>query len=225
MDRAKFFASIRASGLFGKTISESQVAGTEAIIDAFENAGLTDLRWLAYMLATAFHETAFTMRPIAEYGKGAGRKYGVPAGPYKKIYYGRGYVQLTWDYNYKKAQEKLDAPFLSDPELALEPKHAADILIRGMVEGWFTGKKLSDYIGLKSDYLNARRIVNGTDKALTIAGYAQKFEAAVKAGGEIERLPVPIDAPAVITQGPVPSGGWLAGILKVIAAAFGRKQA
>ena len=136
------------------------------------------------MLATAFHETAFTMQPIAEYGKGKGRKYGVPAGPHQKVYYGRGYVQLTWDYNYKKAQDKLGAPFYGDPELALEPHHAAAIMIRGMVEGWFTGKKLADYLNDQhSDYIGARKIINGTDKAQTIAGYAKKFEAFLAAAG------------------------------------------
>jgi hypothetical protein len=206
MDNAKFFASIRASGIFGATLSQSEADGTEAIINAYEAAGLTDERWLAYMLATAFHETAATMRPIEEYGKGAGRPYGLPTGPYKQRYFGRGYVQITWEANYKKAQDKLGIPLHSHPELALEPKHAAGIMIRGMTEGWFTGKKLSDYnVTLLTappkhsfDYVGARRIINGTDKASLIAGYAQKFEAAIKAGGGLKPIPVlphPIDAP------------------------------
>lgn len=230
MDRAKFFASIRASGLFGATLSQSEADGAEAIINAFEAAGLTDQRWLAYMLATAFHETAATMQPIAEYGKGAGRKYGLPVGPYKKIYHGRGYVQLTWDYNYKKAEEKLGVPFYSKPELALDPKHAADIMIRGMTEGWFTGKKLSDYTGAQSfDFMGARRIINGNDKAALIAGYAKKFEAALKAGGEIvtpPKLPVPIDAdPAPNSQAPIPAHPnlWVA-LAEMLKAIFARKS-
>lgn len=177
-DRKAFFSIIRSS-ILGGSMRQDQVSGTEAIVDAFLAAGLTDRRWLAYMLATAYHETAFTMQPIEEYGKGKGRKYGVPQGPHQKVYYGRGYVQLTWDFNYQKAERELGAPFYSRPELALDPKHAADIMIRGMREGWFTGKKLSDYLG--TDYLNARRIINGTDRAETIAGYARKFEAALLA--------------------------------------------
>lgn len=223
MNRQAFFASIRASGLFGSTLSQSEADGTEAIIDAFEAAGLTDQRWLAYMLATAFHETAATMQPIEEYGRGAGRKYGLPTGPYKQRYFGRGYVQLTWEANYKKAQDKLGAPFHSKPELALEPKHAADIMIRGMTEGWFTGKKLSDYTGnLTFDYMGARRIINGNDKAALIAGYAKKFEAAIKAGGDIvtpPKLPVPIDA----DPAPAPSQpNLVSAILSILAKLFGK---
>ena len=67
--------------------------------------------------------------------------------------------------------------FIKNPKLLLEPKYAAPILIIGMQEGWFTGKKLSDYITLqKSDFVNARRIVNGTDKAGLIAGYAKEYD-------------------------------------------------
>ena len=36
-----------------------------------------------------------------ELGRGKGKKYGVPAGPYGKIYYGRGPIQITWENNYK----------------------------------------------------------------------------------------------------------------------------
>ncbi len=178
MNRAVFFKSIRGS-LFNGKLSQDQVEGTEAILDAYENAGLLSRQWLAYMLATTFHETAKTMRPIDEYGKGKGRVYGKPAGPHGKVYYGRGYVQLTWEANYAKAEKELGAPFVAQPELALDLRHAADIMIRGMVEGWFTGKKLSDYLGNKKDYKGARRIINGTDKADLIAGYAVKFEKAL----------------------------------------------
>jgi putative chitinase len=186
MNRAVFFTEVRKAKLFGSVISNPQVIGTEAIIGAFENAGLSDPRWLAYMLATVLHETARTMRPIEEYGKGAGHSYGDAVGPYRQRYYGRGYVQLTWEANYKKAQDKLGLPFLSQPQLALDPKNAADIMISGMTEGWFTTKKLSDYINDNgTDYVNARRIINGLDKASTIAGYAAKFEAAIRSAGDI----------------------------------------
>ena len=88
---------------------------------------------LAYILATAYHETAHTMRPIREYGGETYLK--------KKKYYpyvGMGYVQLTWDYNYKKASDKLGVDFLKNPKLLLESKYAAPIIVIGMMEGWFT---------------------------------------------------------------------------------------
>lgn len=181
MDRAKFYSAVRTS-LFGGSLQQNEVDGCEAIINAFEAAGLKDDRWLAYMLATALHETARTMQPIEEYGKGKGRKYGVPKPPFNKVYYGRGFVQLTWDFNYKKAENELHVPLMEKPELALESDVAADIMIKGMTEGWFTGKKLSDYFhDSVADWVNARKIINGLDKANLIADYGKKFHAAIEA--------------------------------------------
>jgi hypothetical protein len=178
MNRAVFFNAVRES-IFGGRLLPDQVSGCEAIMDAFQAAGLTDLRWLAYMLATAFHETAHTMQPIEEFGKGRGRKYGIPSGPFNKVYYGRGYVQLTWLHNYERAQRELGAPFVRFPEQVLEPSNAAKIMIRGMTEGWFTGKRLADFLGKKTDFTNARKIINGLDCAGKIAGYASHFNTAL----------------------------------------------
>jgi len=167
--------------LFGSTLSQGQVDGMEAILNEAETQG-TKLQHLAYMLATTFHETAHTMQPIEEYGKGKGRKYGQPAGPYKKRYYGRGFVQLTWLFNYEKATEELNYDLVQFPERAMELSIATAILFAGMEQGWFTGKKLSDYIGKNgADYRNARRVINGVDRALQIAGQARSFEKALRA--------------------------------------------
>jgi peptidoglycan hydrolase-like protein with peptidoglycan-binding domain len=145
--------------------------------------------WLAYGLATAYHETAFTMKPIAEYGKGAGYPYGEPDPTTGQVYYGRGLVQLTWLANYQKAQlavinpatMQLDVPLVNNPDLALNPFYAAQILISGMSEGWFTGRKFSDYLtDTKTDYVGARYIINGQDKAQPIAAYATEGEDAVQ---------------------------------------------
>lgn len=151
---------------------------TQLIIKEAAHRGLLRNQ-LSYVLATAYHETAHTMNPVREYGGEAYLK--------KKKYYpyvGMGYVQLTWDYNYRKAGDKLGVDFLKNPKLLLDPKYAAPILVIGMQEGWFTGKKLSDYITLqKSDFKNARRIVNGMDKADLIAGYAEKYDKMLLAAG------------------------------------------
>lgn len=145
--------------------------------------------WLAYVLATSYHETAATMQPIEEYGKGAGHSYGAPDPVTGQAYYGRGYVQLTWKDNYQKASDvvinfntmKNDADLVNCPDLALTPWVAAQVAINGMANGWFTGKKLGDYLTPTStDYVNARRIINGTDKAQTIAAYAEECEAALR---------------------------------------------
>ncbi|MEZ2604546.1 peptidoglycan-binding protein [Kluyvera intermedia] len=144
--------------------------------------------WLAYVLATTYHETAFTMQPIEEYGRGAGHSYGEPDPETGQAYYGRGYVQLTWEENYQKAQGCVvnlntlacDVPLVMQPDLALTPWVAAQVAINGMSQGWFTGKKLGDYLtATQTDYVNARRIINGTDKAQTIAAYAEEAGAAL----------------------------------------------
>jgi hypothetical protein len=131
---------------------------------------------LAYILATAYHETAHTMKPIREYGGETYLK--------KKSYYpyvGMGYVQLTWKHNYEKASKKLGVDFVANPKLLLTPVYAAPILVLGMLEGWFTGKKLSGYVTLqKSDFVGARRIVNGTDKDSLIAEYAKRYDELLK---------------------------------------------
>ena len=140
----------------------------------------------AYVLATTIHETAGSAKPVREYGGEAYLK--------SKKYYpyvGMGYVQLTWDYNYKKASEALGVDFLKNPKLLLEPNYAAPIIVIGMMEGWFTGKKLSDYITLKiSDFKSARKIVNGLDKAELIADYAKQYDKMLKDIGYGEQMPV-----------------------------------
>ncbi len=133
----------------------------------------------AYVLATAKWETAHTMKPVREYG---GEKYLRSKKYYP--YVGMGYVQLTWKANYEKASRKLGVDFVKNPKLLLKPEYAAPILVIGSKEGWFTGKKLSDYITLnRSDFKSARRIINGTDKAAEIAKIAREYDAALRAAG------------------------------------------
>jgi len=137
---------------------------------------ITDIRHAAYMLATVRHECQRTWRPIEEYGKGSGRKYGLPA-KNGKVYYGRGYVQLTWAENYQAMGQALGVDLYGKPELACNPDIAYKIMSRGMRKGSFTGVKLSTYInGEECDYPHARKIINGMDCAEMIAGYAVEFE-------------------------------------------------
>jgi len=182
MDLAKFFDGVRDRP-FGGKLKQSQIDGCGTLIAAFEKA-----RWpvtyAAYALATAYHETAATMQPIAEYGRGKGRPYGKPDPKTGQTYYGRGYVQLTWLFNYEKAQKELGYPLVAQPDLAMRPDIAADVMVRGMQEGWFTGKANKTYLDkTPPGYFDARRIINGTDKAAMIAAYAKTFELALVAAG------------------------------------------
>lgn len=151
---------------------------TRLIIDECRKHGLLRNQ-CAYVLATAWHETAHTMKPVREYG---GERYLKSKRYYP--YVGMGFVQLTWKANYEKASRKLGVDFVADPKLLLKPAYSATILVVGMKEGWFTGKKLADYITLqKSDFRNARRIVNLMDKAALIASHAVAYDALLKADG------------------------------------------
>lgn len=174
------FAAVRQ--MFGGHMSQLQVDGINTIIGAFEAKGDGNKRHLAYLLATAFHETARTMQPIHERGSRAyfnkyepGHKLGnalgniLPGDGFK--FRGRGFVQLTGRHNYVVAGRKLGRDLLADADDALLPEVAADILVIGCLEGWFTGKKLGDY----SDFRNMRRVINGLDRADLIATYANTF--------------------------------------------------
>lgn len=184
LNRPIFFAHVRPQlfGGFVGDVGKQQVAGLDAILDEWEARGGGDLRWLAYMLATAFLETNHTMQPVREayWLSEAWRKAHLRYYPY----YGRGLVQLTWKANYAKADKALGlgGKLAAKLDLALDPKIASDVMFEGMRSGWFTGKKLADYIqGAACDYTGARHIINGTDRAAEVSGYAVTFEAALRA--------------------------------------------
>jgi len=186
MNQRSFYDSIRET-LFKGSISSDQFRGIDAILERYHELCINDVRKLAYILATVYHESAKTMQPIEEYGKGAkydyGKKlrmnrtaYSVP----DKIYYGRGLVQLTWYDNYKAMGKILNLPLLEQPELLLNMEVSVKVLFNGMMEGRFTGKSLKDYFTSdKTDAFNARKIINGLDKATTIQGYFNVFYGAL----------------------------------------------
>jgi putative chitinase len=205
MDRKRFYDLMRA-GILGPTLSPGEVSGTNALLDALDGLPLS---WAAYALATTYHEVAGTMQPIHEKGGVAyfTRMYDPPPeGHRPKVaaelgntergdgprYAGRGYVQLTGRRNYRKGQQILNEPLLDNPVLAMRPDLAARILREGMVEGWFTGQGFARHLPAASQPLarasriqfqNARRIINGTDRAALIAGYAVQFQEALADSG------------------------------------------
>lgn len=180
---------------------------TRSIIDVCKAKGVLRNQ-CAYVLATTYHETAHTMKPIYERGAKAyfskyepGTKIGKNLGNTTKgdgfLYRGRGFTQITGRANYLKAGNKLKIDLIGNPDLALNPKTAAQILVIGMIEGWFTGKKLSAYITTgKSDFVGARRIINGTDKAALIAGYAKQYDSLLEANGYGDAPKQPAKPPA-----------------------------
>ncbi len=202
-NRDDFFT--RARSLFGGRFSQSQVDGLTAILDGWdERMPNGDMRWLAYMLATAFHETARTMQPVKEayWLSENWRKANLRYYPY----YGRGYVQLTWKNNYSRASAYVGADLAAKPDLALRPDIAAVVMFAGMVEGWFRGDSrgrhtLSRYFNVRvDDPVGARDIINGREVktiggrkvllASVIAGYHEAFLSALS----------PARAPAFATR-------------------------
>ncbi|MGL5131698.1 MAG: glycoside hydrolase family 19 protein [Planktothrix sp.] len=161
------------------TLTTTQRSSISAIVKAFSQYGDGDNRKLIYIIALAWHESR--LRPIkeikAKVGTEVWEKYQKNYWP--SGYYGRGFVQLTWKGNYEKMSDFLGVDLVNNPDLALNQTYAAQIIVYGMMNGSFTGKKLSDYInGNKADYYNARRTVGaimvaGKDTAQLIEGYTE----------------------------------------------------
>jgi hypothetical protein len=240
MDKAAFYAVLRQrnSGVFSTSLKAGQVQGLEVILDSGNGLPITHL---AYLLATAYHETGATIQPIREaYGKtdadavnrlerawakGQLKWVKTPYWRYDmegKAWFGRGYVQLTHKANYAKAAALTGADLLGNPSLAMVPSIAAKILIHGSSRGMFTGRSLSDY--LPGDYVGARKVINGTDKAALIAGYAVTFEAALRAAkySPIANA-VPV-TPATTPSAPAASTGLLAAIIAAVVAFFALRK-
>jgi putative chitinase len=185
---ALFYDYIRGdAGELFPTMTTSQFDGIQGTLDVA--AGVLPLPWCAYVLATEYHETAKRMQPVRE-GLDVSdnwRRKNLRYYPW----YGRGEVQLTWERNYAAATEMLKRlgytgiDLVKNADQALDPKVSVLVMIHGMLEGLFTGKKLRDYIPnnpSREHYRNARRIINGTDRADLVAGYAVEFEKALTLG-------------------------------------------
>jgi hypothetical protein len=195
MNKAAFFERLRGS-LYKDRLPQQAVDGLEFLLDHSKEYEL-EIPQLAYILATVYHETGRKMQPVREgfattnagaikavtalYNRGGIKtNYALPDFKTGKSYYGRGYEQLTWKVNYEKTGKELGFDLVNNPDLMLEKHVAAKSLFTGMLTGRYTGKRLTHYIkGEMKDYYNARRIINGTDKAKSIAGYAAAFEKAL----------------------------------------------
>lgn len=184
-----FFNSLRA-GLLGPDLSQEEVEGCNALLAAMEDSPLA---FCAYALATAYHETAATMQPVREafWLSENWRRSNLRYYPW----YGRGYVQLTWDTNYKRADDELGlgGALMKKLDLAMDPNVAARIMRRGMQEGWFAGDRSGRHNFKRhlphsgpadiEQFKSARRIINGIDKNVLVARYALQFQTALEQGG------------------------------------------
>lgn len=232
INRAVFFGSVR-SPLFGGRLTDEQVRGVSTLLDAWERLAPTGKdEHLAYILAGVFHETGRRMVPVREgfartdaaarstvaalyKAKKISTNYALPVNGVS--YYGRGRIQNTWERNYRRLQERFSRPFVKQPDLLLDDAIDAEVTIIGHLEGIWTGRKLADYDGPEFDAVNARRIVNGTDKAAAIAGYYRKFLVAILAS-QAAAPPKPASTTPLST-GPA-SSGFFVTLLKGLYDAF-----
>lgn len=162
------------------TISQGQSTPVDyktAIDQALKQEGINDPKVKAYALATIQHETAGTNAPIDEYGgdqyftkmyEGRSDLGNTQPGDGAK-YHGRGFIQLTGRYNYRKMGERIGADLENNPELAKDPVIAAKILA-----AFFKDRGVAD-AAQSGDFIGARRPVNGTDQAHKIAQMAQQY--------------------------------------------------
>lgn len=187
IDLPRLLEALRTEMFFG-SIPRWQAEPVERLIGEGLRRGRS-LEDIAYVLATGYHETS-RWRYRREIGRGKGRIYGEDVLVYRnqrEIYFGRGDGQLTWLMNYARMSVRLtlelgrEIDLVNNPALAEQPEYSALILWEGMVDGLFTGAGLADFIRPGSvDYVRARRIVNGNDKAELIAGHARKFESCLR---------------------------------------------
>jgi len=173
------------------------------ILKEAKNAGITDLGQLAYILATSEHES-LAGRWMEELSSGAqyeGRQDLGNTQPGDGVRFkGRGYVQITGRNNYTNWSKKLGIDLVGNPNKASEPEIAAKIITQGMRDGSFTGVGLSRYInGSNRDFFNARRIVNGVDRAAHIAGIAERYYSVLANAKQSESNSQPKDKPQPIT--------------------------
>lgn len=195
MQLSKSFFDYIRSHLFGGKLQSAQVQGITNLVQGCVDYGISDLKQVAYILATAYHETSKTMQPIKEYGgfDYFTKRYDV-SGKNPQLakdlgntivgdgakYCGRGYVMITGRANYAKFSKILGVDLVGSPDLAMDAENAVKIAVYGIMQGIFTGKKLSDYINCTiCNYTSARRTINGMDKADLIANYAKQFELAL----------------------------------------------
>lgn len=199
LDEQRFFADLPFRT--GLRLTPDRRKALAFLLGKFrDDAEFTMIRELAYVLATIRWETAHTFLPLRERRMSRARnprEWERQDRYWKTGFYGRGYVQITWEKNYRKAGQKLTGTsiqldrlvsisaetFIESPDTVMHPEIAYAICTRGMREGWFTGKRLGNYIqeGEPPDFVNARRIVNGTDHATDIANLATQFELALRA--------------------------------------------
>lgn len=182
-DEKTFFDTIRLT-LFGGRLSRVQVDRLQALLLKMQRVELVTPERGAYILATAHHETD-RFNAMEEYASGEAYEGRADLGNTKpgdgKLYKGRGFPMLTGRRNYEMASEMTGRDLIEGPTLASDPDLSAVVIVFGMMDGLFTKRGLAAFINdSKTDFINARKVVNGLDRAETIADIAERYLQAIR---------------------------------------------
>lgn len=182
-DQKTFFDTIRLT-LFGGRMNQIQVARIEALLIEMQRVKMVTPEQGAYILATAHWETD-RLNAMEEYASGEAYEGRADLGNTKpgdgKRYKGRGFPMLTGRRNYQMASEMTGRDLIENPALASDPDLSAMVIVLGMMGGLFTKRGLAAFINDgKTDFINARKVVNGLDRAETIADIAERYLQAIK---------------------------------------------
>lgn len=182
-DEKTFFDTIRLT-LFGGRLSRVQVDRLQALLLEMERVELVTPERGAYILATAHHETD-RFNTMEEYASGEAYEGRADLGNDQpgdgRRFKGRGYVQITGRRNYAWAALMTGKDLLANPAIATDPDLSAMVTVLGMLGGNFTGRGLAAFINDgKADFINARKTVNGLDRAETIADIAERYLRAIR---------------------------------------------
>lgn len=216
-DEKVLFERLRAAP-FGGRLVQSQIDALRAILKAVAKVRPDmSIYWLAYIIATAFHEAGSDMKPKEEnlrYSTAERIKAVWPkrfksladAALYVKnpkalanfVYGGRmgnNAKNDGWTYRGrglaqitgKENYARFD--IMNNPDKALELDTAAYILVYGMVNGVFSGKALKDFDIVNGfDAEGARRIINGTAQASLVARHYDAILQALDAARKPEKV-------------------------------------
>lgn len=206
MDKAQFFRDVRQ--IFARPLTQRNVDSVNLILDDADRRGISN-DWLAYILATAHGESGldyarqenmnYSAARIAQVWPRLAPRAQELAGQPKRLanaayanrngngneasgdgwrFRGQGFVQLTGRANYRTFGIE------ATPDRALEAEISTRILFDGMIRGMFTGRKLADFdVPGGFDFVEARRIVNGTFEAARYAAWAHEYQGALKRAG------------------------------------------
>lgn len=160
---------------------------------ALDARGIGDRPVQLAAIATIAIETASTFEPVREafWLTEEWRRANLRYWPH----YGRGYVQLTWESNYRLYGALLGVDLVSEPDLALAPAVAADVLAAYFVT--HGGGPLIPAAARIGNWREVRRLVQGGSAGL------DRFIAIVNAlGGAMPNVTYDANTPAIAQDDP-----------------------